>query len=94
MLVVREPAGGRHGLITVNLTLAIGTFVRSLISVTSSRRKPGSASPRTLVWLVDPSRRLARVYRADGSESLLADTDSLDGEGVLPGFSCRLAEFL
>lgn len=47
-----------------------------------------------LVWVVDPIRRLARVYRADGTESLLAETDVLDGEDVLPGLSCRLVEVL
>ena len=43
-----------------------------------------------LVWVVDPWRRSARVYRADGSESFLAEADALDGEDVLPGFSIRL----
>src|SRR6267378_2358497 len=44
-----------------------------------------------LAWVIDPQRRLARVYRADGTESLLAESDALDGEDVLPGFSCPLA---
>ena len=43
-----------------------------------------------LVWVVDPQRARARVYRADGSEALLAEFDALDGEDVLPGFSCSL----
>jgi len=30
--------------------------------------------------------RRARIYRADGTESLLAESDALDGEHVLPGF--------
>ena len=47
-----------------------------------------------LVWIVDPVRRLARVYRADGTEALLGAGDALDGEDVLPGFSCRLAAVL
>ena len=47
-----------------------------------------------LVWVVDPAARRARVYRADGSESLLVEGDVLDGETVLPGFSCRLAAVL
>ena len=47
-----------------------------------------------LVWVVDPERRVARVYRDDGSESLLSEGDSLDGETVLPAFSCSLAEIL
>lgn len=45
-----------------------------------------------LVWVVDPDRRNARVYRADGTESLLSETDALDGEDVLPGFSCPLSQ--
>ena len=44
-----------------------------------------------LVWVVDPDRRGARVYRADGTESLLKETEALEGEDVLPGFSCQLA---
>lgn len=45
-----------------------------------------------LVWVIDTARRRARVYRADGSESLLADQDALDGEDVLAGFSRALTE--
>lgn len=47
-----------------------------------------------LVWVVDPERRLARVYRADGTEYLLDGTGRLLGEDVLPGFSCTLASIL
>ena len=45
-----------------------------------------------LVWVIDPMRRRAFVYRVDGSVSLLAEHDALDGEDVLPGFSCSLNE--
>ena len=47
-----------------------------------------------LVWVVDPARLLARVYRADGSESAVSVDGSLDGEDLLPGFSCPLASLL
>ena len=46
----------------------------------------------TLVWVVDPIRRDARVYRADGTLSTVAGDGSLSGEDVLPGFTCRLAD--
>jgi hypothetical protein len=46
------------------------------------------------VWVVDPARRVARVYRADGSETVVAEADALDGEDVVAGFSCRLREIL
>lgn len=47
-----------------------------------------------LVWIVDPVRRQARVYRADGSEAILGADDSLDGEDVLPGFSVTVASMI
>jgi Uma2 family endonuclease len=47
-----------------------------------------------LVWVIDPERRLGRIYRADGSESQLGESEALDGEDTLPGFSCRLADVL
>ena len=47
-----------------------------------------------LVWIIDPIRANARVYRADGSESLLGLNDSLDGEDVLPGFMYAVSRLL
>jgi Uma2 family endonuclease len=47
-----------------------------------------------LIWVIDPERRLARIYRADGTESLLEGDDALQGEDVLPAFSCPLAAIL
>jgi Uma2 family endonuclease len=45
-----------------------------------------------LVWVIDPDRKRAVVYREDGSVDLLANQDALGGEDVLPGFSCSLGE--
>lgn len=47
-----------------------------------------------IVWLLDPQRRLARVFRPDGSVQQLGPDDSLDGEDVLPGFSRPLRDLL
>jgi Uma2 family endonuclease len=47
-----------------------------------------------LVWVLDPERRVARVYRQDGTVSLVADSETLDGEDVVPGFRCRLGVLL
>ncbi|PYO91066.1 MAG: Uma2 family endonuclease [Gemmatimonadetes bacterium] len=47
-----------------------------------------------LVWVIDPERRLARIYRADGTEQVLEETGRLLGEDILPGFSCPLASIL
>lgn len=43
-----------------------------------------------LVWVVDPDRMAARVYRADGSESVMGIDGWLDGEDLLPGFTLEL----
>ena len=47
-----------------------------------------------LVWVIDPARRVAHVYRQDGTESTIAAGQALDGEDVLPGFSSTLDAFL
>jgi Uma2 family endonuclease len=46
------------------------------------------AAGTKLVWLVDPQRSEVRIYRQDGSLSVLRENDSLEGEDVLPGFTC------
>lgn len=45
-----------------------------------------------LVWVIDPGRRRAHVYRDDGTEQILGADQALDGEGVVPGFSCVVGE--
>ncbi len=50
------------------------------------------AAGTKLVWVVDPERLEVRVYRGDGSLSVLHESDSLDGEDVLPGFSCPVRQ--
>ena len=153
VLIVREPPGGRHGSVTMNLALRIGAHVEDLgagqlfaaetgftlarrpdtvrapdialvrrerlpqpipvgfpelvpdlvVEVLSPDDRPGETLAKVgdwleagarLAWVIDPQRRLARVYRADGTESLLAESDALDGEDVLPGFSCPLGTIL
>jgi len=74
-----------------------------VVEVLSPNDRPGEALAKVadwlsagtkLVWIVDPERRLARVYRPDGTETLLNADDALDGEDVLPGFSCLVATIL
>jgi len=153
VLVVREPAGGRHGRVANELSRVIGNHVHAhalgavyaaetgftlarrpdtvrATDVAFVRRErlpdpeptgfpdlapdlvvevlsPGdhageslakvadwlSAGTR-LVWVVDPERRLGRVYRSDGSETIVPADGALDGEDVLPAFSCPLASVL
>ncbi len=50
------------------------------------------AAGTKIVWVVDPERQEVRVYRPDGSLSVLGSSDSLDGEDILPGFTCALTQ--
>src|SRR6266576_3021495 len=47
-----------------------------------------------LVWVVDPERRLVRIYRAGGADEIVTLEQALDGEDVVPGFACQLATIL
>jgi Uma2 family endonuclease len=153
VLVVREPAGYRHGFLTAQLAKrlmdhvdarALGAVVVNdtgfwlergpdtvrgpdvafiarerapdpdfvkypelapdlVVEILSPGDRPGEVLAKVsdwlnagcrLVWVVDPQRRQARVYRADGSESLVPDAGVLEGEDVVPGFTCRLGELL
>lgn len=73
------------------------------IDVLSSSNRPGEVLEKVgdylnagtlLVWVVDPDRRQARGHRADGTISTINENERLDGEDVLPGFSCVLSEVL
>ena len=153
VLVVREPAGYRHGRIAMNLALRLGAhvartgagqvlaaetgftlarrpdtvrapdiaFIRRerlpdpepvgdpdlapdlVVEVLSPGDAPGAVLAKvadwlsagtSLVWLIDPERRVARVHRGDGTEVLLAGDDALEGEDVVPGFACPLSDIL
>ena len=150
VLVVREPAGFRHGTVSAALARLLGdhvaghrlglivaadtgfqlardpdtvrapdvAFVRRerlpepepvgyaafapdlVVEVLSPGDRPGETLAKVgdwltagsrLVWVVDPGRREARVYRQDGSETLLGESDVLTGEDVVPGFACSLS---
>jgi len=86
------------------LPTAFAEFAPDLVAeVLSPNDRPGEILAKVgdwldagtrLVWVIDPERRVARVYRADGTEALLEETDALRGEDVLPGFTCAVAAIL
>jgi Uma2 family endonuclease len=45
-----------------------------------------------LVWVIDPKLRKVFVHRSDGTTTEIPTDGTLDGEDVLPGFTCRIAE--
>ena len=52
------------------------------------------AAGSLLVWVVDPRRATTHVYRADGTEEFVGPDGTLDGEEVLPGFTCPLKNIM
>ena len=149
VLVVREPAGARHGRIAADVAWRLRThvegtdfgdvyaaetgftlardpdtvrapdvaFVRKerlptpepsgfpdfapdlAVEVLSPGDRPGEVLSKVadwltagtrLVWVIDPERRIARVFRADGSEASITQGQGLDGEDVIPGFVLEL----
>ncbi len=70
------------------------------VEVLSPNDRPGAVLAKVadwltagtaLVWVIDPARRLARVYRADGSEAIVPESAALEGDATLPGFTMPLA---
>ncbi|HXE56081.1 MAG TPA: Uma2 family endonuclease [Tepidisphaeraceae bacterium] len=46
-----------------------------------------------LVWIVHPNTRTVSIYRADGSVTVLHDSDEITGETALPTFRSPVSEF-
>ena len=51
------------------------------------------AAGARLVWVVDPETRTAMVYAGNLRGTELDEAETITGGDVLPGFSCRVAEF-
>ena len=47
----------------------------------------------TVVWIVDPGKRV-EVYRRDQPVQILLSDDTLDGSDVLPGFTISVSDIL
>ncbi len=45
-----------------------------------------------LVWVAEPEDRSVTVYRPGQMMVILSENDTLTGEDVLPGFSCRVGD--
>lgn len=153
VLVVREPAGARHGRVAAEIARLIGNHVHDsglgvvygaetgftltrepdtvrapdvafvhrdrlpvadavgflpiapdlAVEVLSPGDRPGETLAKVgdwleagarLIWVIDPDRRQARVYRADGTEAVSGERDELSGEDVLPGFVLEMGAIL
>ena len=45
-----------------------------------------------LIWVISPETKTVLIRRADGTCAELDETGELAGEGVIPGFTCKVAE--
>jgi Uma2 family endonuclease len=45
----------------------------------------------SMVWVVNPRRRTVTVHRPGGQPAVLREGDMLDGQDVVPGFTCPIA---
>lgn len=94
----------RHERIPDPIPRGFARFAPDLaIEVLSPTNRPGKVLEKIadylnagtlLVWVIDPDRRQARVHRADGTISTISENELLDGEDVLPGFTCVLSDVL
>ncbi len=48
----------------------------------------------SVVWLIDPKKRTARVYSAVEKSTLVSADEALDGGSILPGFVIKLSDLL
>jgi Uma2 family endonuclease len=44
------------------------------------------------IWVADPVRRTVMIVAADAPVRWLREGDTLDGDGVVPGFSCAVSD--
>ena len=57
------------------------------------KRREYFASGTRLEWVVDPQTRTVAVYHAIGEPTrVLTESDTLDGEQVVPGFTMPVAD--
>lgn len=45
----------------------------------------------SLAWIIQPRKRRALIYRNDGATAVIAQDGVLDGENVVPRFTCQLS---
>lgn len=74
-----------------------------VVEIRSPGDRPGAIAEKvaeylgrgvSLVWVVDPRRRVVMVHTPDGHTRLLRDGATVDGGDVLPGFTAPVSELL
>jgi Uma2 family endonuclease len=83
----------RDGFLTIAPDLA-GEVIspNDLASEVSEKVEEYLAAGIPLVWVIQPEVKTVTIHRADGSVTKLHKNDNLEGENVIPGFRCQVAE--
>ena len=89
-----SPGGARHSLVAVELAARLLAFVKDRPRYVLDKVGEYLEAGVRLVWVIDPRKGKAVVYRSLSDVSELGPDDVFDGADVLPGFSCRLPEIL
>jgi Uma2 family endonuclease len=81
------------GILTIAPDLAVGVISTHDIAydVYTKIREYLDAGVK-LVWEVVPHERLIMIHRVDGTVAKLKERDTVSGEDVLPGFTCRVGD--
>lgn len=58
------------------------------------KRQDYLSSGTRILWFVDPERGTVTVHAPDAAPKVLAGGDTLDLDGVIPGFRCTVARLL
>jgi Uma2 family endonuclease len=86
--LVRKPAGFLYG--APDLAVEVLSPSDTLRTVRAKCQEYFESGCR-LCWIVDEVSRTVLILRPDGSETLLHDNETLEGEDVVPGFSLPIA---
>jgi Uma2 family endonuclease len=81
------------GFLTISPDLAAEVISPNhLASEVSEKVEEYLAAGVALVWVIEPEVETVVIHRADGSVTKLHKNDELEGESVIPGFRCQVAE--
>ena len=87
------PNGIEAGLLKMTPDLAVEVLSPSeTASSLEEKLHDYTVAGTPLIWVVDPERRAIMTEAADAPVSWLFEGDSVDGGGVIPGFTCAVAE--
>lgn len=87
------PPASRSGFVAMAPDLAVEILSPSNTAGEIARKiRIYLAAGVRLVWIVDPESRTVAVHHPDRTGRILIEGETLDGEGVIPGFSLPVAE--